>query len=132
MIRDETVARFRELWMQRHAPYVQPARARQRLRELVRMLRPVEAVHPNQGPHDLFRHEDAPTGPYAYVQWKGTSVCADVHCVCGDSYHVDDEFFYGYRCASCGRTYAVGCYVALTEVDPKDPGAPAEFVEGFE
>jgi hypothetical protein len=51
--------------------------------------------------------------PHAWIQWKGTNVCMDVHCSCGESGHIDAEFAYYYRCAHCGRGYAVGSSVRL-------------------
>jgi hypothetical protein len=51
--------------------------------------------------------------PHGWIQWKGTDVCIDIYCECGDHGHVDDEFFYHYQCHACGRRYEVGCNVAL-------------------
>ena len=41
----------------------------------------------------------APEAPYAYIQWKGTDVCLDVHCTCGaELLHYDGYFAYvGHR-----------------------------------
>ena len=58
-----------------------------------------------------------PVGTHAFIQWKGTDVCADVKCVCGRSVHIDGEFFYTYACLECGRTYVVNPYVEMFEVD---------------
>ncbi len=49
----------------------------------------------------------------AWIQWKGTNVCMDVHCRCGAHGHVDDEFTYFYRCAACKETFVVGAVVRL-------------------
>jgi len=57
-------------------------------------------------------------GASAYIQWKGTSVCMDVHCVCGAHGHIDDEFAYYYECSKCGRVFSVGSTVRLYELDP--------------
>jgi hypothetical protein len=54
---------------------------------------------------------------HGWIQWKGTSVCIDLHCLCGAHGHVDAEFFYHYECAKCHRKYAVGMNVALIELN---------------
>jgi len=54
-----------------------------------------------------------PEAPYAFIQWKGTNVCADVHCVCGNSAHFDVDFFYAVKCAACGAVYDVEPFVRL-------------------
>lgn len=56
---------------------------------------------------------------HAWIQWKGTNVCMDVHCRCGAHGHVDAEFAYFYRCAACGRTFVVGQTVRLYEMVPE-------------
>lgn len=58
--------------------------------------------------------------PHAWIQWKGTRVCMDVHCACGHHGHVDAEFAYYVRCTACGRTYVVDGHIALHEYDPKE------------
>jgi hypothetical protein len=55
-------------------------------------------------------------GPHGWIQWKGTNVCIDLQCECGAAPHFDGEFFYYFRCADCGKTYAVGQYVKLVEI----------------
>lgn len=57
--------------------------------------------------------------PCALIQWKGTSVCLDVHCECGHHSHIDDEFTCYVRCSRCGKLYAVGCTVKLLPL-PED------------
>lgn len=60
--------------------------------------------------------EPTPPVPHAFIQWKGTNVCADLWCICGAQGHIDDEFMYFVRCIACGRVYRVGCHVTLYEV----------------
>lgn len=60
------------------------------------------------------------TGPHAFIQWKGTSVCADIWCGCGEHGHVDDDFMYYVRCPKCGATYEVGCHMPLRPADVED------------
>lgn len=57
--------------------------------------------------------------PHGRIQWKGTDVCMDVHCVCGSHGHIDADFFYHYECKGCGRKYAVGEHVNLIELNPE-------------
>jgi hypothetical protein len=58
--------------------------------------------------------ETALVGANAFIQWKGTDVCMDVHCPCGTHSHIDDEFVYYVRCPGCGVAYKVGDTVTLT------------------
>lgn len=67
-------------------------------------------------------NDPTPSGPYGWIQWKGTSVCMDTHCVCGYRGHFDGEFFYFYECPACHARYAVGMNVKLIPLTP-------EFVE---
>lgn len=53
------------------------------------------------------------------IQWKGTDVCIDLHCICGASGHIDGYFLYHYECAACHRKYALSCNVALIELSPE-------------
>lgn len=56
---------------------------------------------------------------HGWIQWKGTDVCMDVHCACGELTHVDGEFCYTIRCGACGQLYDVAGEVALVPV-PRD------------
>ena len=47
------------------------------------------------------------------IQWKGTSVCMDITCSCGEYVHADAECFYYFQCRRCGQGYAVGQTVKL-------------------
>lgn len=72
----------------------------------------------------VFQHINTETElqePYGLIQWKGTNVCIDLHCVCGAHMHADDEeFFYFVRCGKCKAAYAVGAYVKLVPLRPED------------
>jgi len=57
-----------------------------------------------------------PEIPYVYVQHKGTDLCGDFHCVCGESFHIDDDFVYGVQCPYCERKLEVGCYLGMREI----------------
>lgn len=54
--------------------------------------------------------------PCGLVQWKGTSVCMDIHCTCGAHIHADAEFMYYVECPHCRRLYALGFMVKLVEL----------------
>lgn len=56
-------------------------------------------------------------GPSAWIQWKGTEVCADLHCACGHHGHFDGMFLYFYRCPACAAAYALGSTVRMYPVD---------------
>lgn len=55
-------------------------------------------------------------GPHGWIQWKGTNVCMDVHCACGELTHVDADFAYVIKCGACGRMYGTGMNVVLVEI----------------
>jgi len=64
--------------------------------------------------YDAVYSQDNPKSPSnGWIQWKGTNVCIDLHCVCGNDSHFDGEFFYFYKCPKCGAKYAVGQNVKL-------------------
>lgn len=72
------------------------------------------------GSYELIYSKDNPQIPaYGWIQWKGTSVCMDTHCICGYEGHVDTDFFYRYECPKCHRKYAVGQNVKLIEMTPE-------------
>lgn len=54
--------------------------------------------------------------PMAFIQYKGTELCADFHCKCGVRGHLDGDFIYFVRCKSCGTSYEVGSFVRLYEL----------------
>ena len=58
--------------------------------------------------------------PYAWIQWKGTDVCMDIHCVCGQSSHLDCDFAYEIQCPHCQRFYAPNGHVRLEPLTASD------------
>ena len=64
--------------------------------------------------------------PHIWLQWKGTDVCCDVHCDCGEMSHFDGDFFYFFRCPNCGKYWEVGTHVAIYPVSEERAG---EFVK---
>ncbi len=51
-----------------------------------------------------------------FIQWKGTDVCIDLYCECGEHHHFDGEFLYGWKCLACGRCYTMGSEVSMTKI----------------
>lgn len=60
------------------------------------------------------RYEEQPHG---WIQWKGTDVCMDVHCACGELTHIDVDFCYYVKCPVCGRIYYCNGHIELIEMD---------------
>jgi len=63
--------------------------------------------------------------PNVFIQWKGTDVCGDYYCVCGEQWHLDEDFVYYTRCPACKQAYRVGCHVRLYPLTPEQ-AAPHE------
>jgi len=58
------------------------------------------------------------TGPtHAFVQWKGTDVCMDFNCECGDFGHLDTMFAYFVKCQSCGTVWEMPCMLFPRKVE---------------
>lgn len=52
--------------------------------------------------------------PHGWIQWKGTNVCIDLTCTtCGEEAHYDGDFFYYWKCGSCGQRWQMGAHVAM-------------------
>lgn len=62
--------------------------------------------------------ESIAAGGHGWIQWKGTNVCMDITCKCGEHDHIDAEFLYAVTCRACGATFAVGQNVELIEMPP--------------
>ncbi len=58
--------------------------------------------------------------PHGWIQWKGTRVCMDVHCVCGKMSHIDGDFVYFVKCPNCGRVYYCNGHIELIELERVD------------
>ncbi len=61
-----------------------------------------------------------PSGPHAFIQWKGTEACMDFRCPCGGGGHFDGGFAYFIRCPDCRKVYEMGWYVTAQEARPED------------
>ena len=60
--------------------------------------------------------------PHIWVQWKGTEVCCDVHCECGEMSHFDGDFFYTFQCPFCKCFWEVGTHVAIYPISEERAG----------
>lgn len=58
--------------------------------------------------------------PHLWIQWKGTSVCCDIHCRCGALLHYDGDFLYSFQCPHCKTFWECGSHVPIYEVS-KEP-----------
>jgi hypothetical protein len=57
----------------------------------------------------------------AFIQWKGTDVCMDLHCtVCQHHNHYDTDFAYFVQCAKCKTVFEMNCFVQFRPMLPKD------------
>lgn len=54
--------------------------------------------------------------PHGWIQWKGTEVCIDLYCGCGESLHFDGGFLYSWKCPHCERHYAMGSHIVMYEL----------------
>lgn len=68
--------------------------------------------------------------PYTFIQWKGTDLCADFFCICGDQFHVDAEFAYAVQCPHCQRRYELSLNVELRELSSEEVWEGCEIVLG--
>ena len=69
--------------------------------------------------------------PNAFLQWKGTRVCADYYCVCGGQFHIDDDFAYAVRCPHCKRCFEVSSVIELREM-PESSWEGCEILTGYD
>ena len=68
--------------------------------------------------------------PCAFIQWKGTNVCADYYCVCGEQFHIDTDFAYAVKCPYCQRIYEVSAMIELRELKDGEKWEGCDPVEG--
>jgi hypothetical protein len=71
---------------------------------------------------DLYKkvYSDKTTPPYAWIQWKNTDVCADIHCSCGELSHIDAHCAYYVKCSYCGQIYGLCGDIKLITITQKD------------
>jgi hypothetical protein len=54
--------------------------------------------------------------PHGWIQWKGTKVCMDIWCACGEHFHIDEDFAYYVQCPECERIYFCNGHIELIEL----------------
>ena len=54
--------------------------------------------------------------PHGWIQWKGTNVCIDLYCVCGEHLYFDGHFLYYWVCPHCYRLWEMGTHIPMYEV----------------
>lgn len=54
--------------------------------------------------------------PHIWIQWKGTNVCCDIHCLCGAHLHFDGDFMYFIQCPHCQQHWEIGSHVPMYPV----------------
>ena len=69
--------------------------------------------------------------PHGWVQWKGTNVCMDIHCKCGETSHIDADFAYHVKCPNCGTVFMCNGHIELIEleVEPDNCVLPDKQIE---
>jgi len=55
--------------------------------------------------------------PHGWIQWKGTEVCMDVTCKCGEQFHIDAGFAYAVKCPYCGTLYMCNGHIQMIECE---------------
>ena len=58
--------------------------------------------------------------PSGWIQWQGTTVCVDLNCTCGCSFHYDGDFMYYVKCPKCGQNYFVNGHIQLIPIEDSD------------
>lgn len=52
-----------------------------------------------------------------FIQWKGTDLCMDFSCECGEHNHYDGYFAYYVKCAGCGQVYEMDTKVKMKKTN---------------
>jgi hypothetical protein len=68
--------------------------------------------------------------PYAFIQWKGTNVCMDCFCVCGEDMHIDSSFAYAVMCPHCKRRYEMSAVIEMREMSEDEIWDGCPIIEG--
>jgi hypothetical protein len=59
--------------------------------------------------------------PRAFIQYKGTDICCDIHCPnCKAHGHIDSYFCYQYRCLICNKVYELSPFIEMKEIENPD------------
>lgn len=73
-----------------------------------------------------------PGQPHGWIQWKGTDVCMDLHCECGDLSHVDGSFCYHVKCPNCGAVYFCNGHIELIKLEKEPDSCVLEGSNGID
>lgn len=46
-----------------------------------------------------------------FIQYKGTDLCMDLNCICGEQSHVDGDFVSLLQCPHCDRIYLMPIFI---------------------
>ena len=79
--------------------------------------------------NELYKLTDAfipAEDPSGCIQWKGTQLCMDAYCACGEHFHVDGEFVYYVRCPYCKTVLALNQNIQLIPVGYEPDGGVHE------
>lgn len=63
--------------------------------------------------------EEEIENPFAFIQYKNTSICIDFHCECGAFCHFDGYFAYCVKCPHCGTVWEMPCLLIPRKADEK-------------
>jgi hypothetical protein len=65
------------------------------------------------------------TSKEAFIQWKGTDVCMDLHCpACGYHNHYDGYFAYIVGCSKCKMLWRMNSFVTFKPYEPEPHDCP--------
>ncbi len=66
---------------------------------------------------------------HAWIQWKGTDACMDIHCDCGWLGHVDTTFLYFIRCPKCKTIYSCNGHIELIKITEEVPDNVVDIID---
>ena len=70
--------------------------------------------------NEVWERQRIPEHPSAHIQWKGTDVCMDIYCDCGQQYHIDDSFVYFVKCPYCGSVFMCNPHIELVKLTQEE------------
>lgn len=83
-----------------------------------------ERLNGSHRPENYYNGEHPFTRPKGsdasmFIQWKGTEVCMDLACRCGELLHGDGYFAHFVKCPHCSTVYQLGTQVVIRQL-PND------------
>lgn len=51
--------------------------------------------------------------PSGFIQYKGTYLCMDLNCICGELSHIDGDFISAVQCPFCDKVYLLPIFIKL-------------------